>query len=54
MGVYFHKNNKIIIAEVNVMKIKKFLIIFLIYIFTFTIIAEMHPSPMAEVSEQEI
>ncbi|NOW03773.1 hypothetical protein [Clostridium beijerinckii] len=36
------------------MKIKKFLIIFLIYIFTFTIIAEMHPSPMAEVSEQEI
>ncbi|MZK54072.1 hypothetical protein GT715_27895 [Clostridium beijerinckii] len=36
------------------MKIKKLLIIFLIYIFTFTIITEIQPSPIAEVSEQQI
>ena len=36
------------------MKIKKFLMVFLIYIFTFTIIAEIQPSPIAEVTEQQI
>lgn len=36
------------------MKIKKFLIVFLVYIFTFAIIAEIQPSPIAEVTEQQI
>ncbi|WP_315075126.1 hypothetical protein [uncultured Clostridium sp.] len=36
------------------MKIKKFLMVFLIYIFTFTIIAEIQPYPLAEVQEQQI
>jgi len=36
------------------MKIKKFLIVFLIYIFAFAIITQIQPSPMAEVSEQQI
>ena len=36
------------------MKIKKFLIVFLIYIFTFVIISQIQPSPIAEVPEQQI
>ncbi len=36
------------------MKIKKFLMVFLIYIFTFAIIAKIQPSPIAEVLEQQI
>lgn len=36
------------------MRIKKFLIVFLAYIFTFAIIAEIQPSPIAEVTEQQI
>lgn len=35
------------------MKIKKFLMVFLIFIFTFTMIAEIQPSPIAEVTEQQ-
>ena len=36
------------------MKLKKFLIVFLIYIFTFAIITQIQPSPIAEVTEQQI
>lgn len=36
------------------MKIKKFLMVFLICIFTFTMIAEMQPTLLAEVPEQQI
>jgi hypothetical protein len=36
------------------MKIKKLLMVFLICIFTFTIIAEMQPTLLAEVPEQQI
>ncbi|EKQ57705.1 MAG: hypothetical protein A370_00694, partial [Clostridium sp. Maddingley MBC34-26] len=36
------------------MKTKKLLMVFLIYVFTFTIISEIQPSPIAEVSEQQI
>jgi len=35
-------------------KIKKFLRVFLIYIFIFVIIAQIQPSPIAEVVEQQI